>query len=346
MNPFDLLDRDAHQLKIHLINALKIGCGSALAIFIAMGFGLPGSASAGTITLLTLIAQTRKDTVLLILRRLVSYVFTVLICWIVFQTVADTYIAYAFFLVIIVFLLEMLGWQSTLSVNAVIGAQFLVNQEFTFEFASYQLALLLIGISIALIFNLLQPDLTEKENLKLRLEKIECEMKEVVSEVAQSLLQKEKIHERREYLPKLHSDLLKSIEEASRFQKNSFKSEDKWFLPYFEMRLEQCLILEELYEHTRSISLNPQGTHAIVDYMDSLIEFISVHDEPGNKLTECLELKKDILAGKYRMESFESEAMLLFVIFDVEKFVELKIEFVTKLSKEQMDSYKKLKEIC
>lgn len=328
-----------HKLRINLISAVKIGLGSALAIFIAAGIGLPNPASAGTITLLTLIAQTRKDTVQLILRRLVSFVLTVLICWLVFPLITEMYLAYALFLIIIVFLMEVLGWQATLSVNAVIAAHFLLNKDFSVLFVSQQLALLIIGITIALVLNLIQPDLTEREHLKLKIDQVEKELQEVISEVADSLLSEEKAHTRRRKLPELHKDLLDSINTASRYQKNTYRKEDQWFLNYFEMRMAQCLLLEELYSHAGDVCRQTKAGNMVVSYMVSLIDFITEHDQPVLKYEEGQKIRRELIESFSETDNFENDSMLLFVMLDLQKFVELKKRFIESLSKSQLESY-------
>ena len=60
------------------IQVFKIGIGSALAILIAEWMGLSYATSAGIVTLLTL-QNTRKDTFHLALRRMTSFVVTMLL---------------------------------------------------------------------------------------------------------------------------------------------------------------------------------------------------------------------------------------------------------------------------
>ncbi len=235
--------------------------------------------------------------------------------------------------------MEVLGWQATLSVNAVIAAHFLLNKDFSVLFVSQQLALLIIGITIALMLNLIQPDLTEREHLKLKIDQVEKELQEVISEVADSLLSEEKAHTRRRKLPELHKDLLDSINTASRYQKNTYRKEDQWFLNYFEMRMAQCLLLEELYSHAGDVCRQTKAGNMVVSYMVSLIDFITEHDQPVLKYEEGQKIRRELIESFSETDNFENDSMLLFVMLDLQKFVELKKRFIESLSKSQLESY-------
>ena len=139
--------------KILLLSA-KIGIGASVAIYSAELLHLQYATSAGIITLLTLIT-TRWETFRLSFQRLLTYAVSVGICWIIFSIIPSMWIEYGVFLFLVVLMTEWLGWRSTLSVNAVIGTHFLTMQDFSVGFMVNELLLVVIGITIAIILNLL-----------------------------------------------------------------------------------------------------------------------------------------------------------------------------------------------
>ncbi len=111
-------------MKKNLLLAAKISLGSSMAIYIAQKLQLEYAVSAGTITLLTLMA-TKWETVKLSAFRLVMFAISVLIAWMAFIQFEIIWCAYGLFIFIIVFLCETMGWKATLSVNSVTGAAIL-----------------------------------------------------------------------------------------------------------------------------------------------------------------------------------------------------------------------------
>ena len=74
------------KIKKMLLLSAKIGLGVSVAIYIAQLMKLENAASAGTITLLTLIT-TRWDTFRLSLKRLIMFAVSVCLCWGIFSVV-------------------------------------------------------------------------------------------------------------------------------------------------------------------------------------------------------------------------------------------------------------------
>ena len=128
-----MIDKKRFKFRKALLLSAKIAVGSSLAIFIAQTLQLQNAMSAGIITLLTLVT-TKWETFKLSFLRLITYLFTIVICFMVFMIVPSTWVEFGIFLFIIVLVGEGMGWRSTLSVNAVIGTHFLLSQDFSYQF--------------------------------------------------------------------------------------------------------------------------------------------------------------------------------------------------------------------
>lgn len=332
--------REKRKLKMNLISSLKIGLGSALAIFIAVLFQLPNPSSAGTITLLTLIAQTRRDTIKLTWQRLVTFVLTVFLCACIVPLVKEVYLGYALFLIVDVFITEMLDWKATLSVNAVIAAHFVINRDFSAAFIGHELIVLCIGIGIALALNLIQPDLSEKDELLERMERIEKELSDVLHEVSGMLSGGKENETRSKTLPLLRDELSDAIQAAARYSQNSFQESNQWLTAYFEMRLAQCVLLHELYGRCASYCQASEAGQKAAAYIRSLADYIDVPELPQKQLEENQALQK-MIAGAYEKDgAFEANAMVLFAVLEMKEFVTLKYDFIESLSEPAKAGYR------
>ena len=147
------LVKEKRHLKRIFKKALKIGIGSGLAIAMAHFLGLKNEIFAGTITLLTILT-TKWETIKLTLYRAVTFVFSVLVCWLVFNHLGGGWAEYGVFLIVMILFCECMGWGATISVNAVIGAHFFTEADFSIGFITNEFLLLAIGVSIAVILSL------------------------------------------------------------------------------------------------------------------------------------------------------------------------------------------------
>lgn len=152
------------QVKRVLLQAIKIAVGSSVAIYLAHILGLEYEASAGSITLLTLVT-TKWETVKLSFYRMATFVLAVVLAALTFGHMTSSWLAYGIYVFLIVAISHSLGWASTISVNAVIGTHFLMTRDFSPDFIRNELLLVLIGVVIATILNLFYDYEGQKQDL-------------------------------------------------------------------------------------------------------------------------------------------------------------------------------------
>ncbi len=138
-------------LKIFL-RSLKIAVGSSLAIFVAQLLELQNAASAGIITLITIVT-TRWETVQLSYRRVITFFLSAVLACTIFQAVPWAWVDYGIYIFLMAAACQLLKWETTVSLNAVIGTHFLVSQDFSISFLLNELCLVLIGILFAIMLN-------------------------------------------------------------------------------------------------------------------------------------------------------------------------------------------------
>lgn len=135
------------------LQSLKIAVGSSLAIFVAELLALHNATSAGIITLITIVT-TRWETVQLSYRRVVTFFLSAMLACIIFQAVPWAWVDYGIYIFVMAVVCRLLKWETTISLNAVIGTHFLVSQDFSLAFILNEFSLVMIGILFAIVLNL------------------------------------------------------------------------------------------------------------------------------------------------------------------------------------------------
>ena len=323
-----------------LLLSAKIGVGASVAIYIAQALNLEYATSAGIITLLTLIT-TRWETFKLSLLRLVTYVVAVALCWTIFHFIPNMWIEYGVFLFCLVLLGEVMGWRSTLSVNAVIGTHFLTTQNFTVEFLINELLLVVIGIVIAILLNLIHINNAQENGIIQSMRHVEHQMKLILSELASYLSNQSSGDSVWEDLIKLERELDEYLELAYEYQNNTFHSHPEYYINYFEMRMKQCGALHNLHSEMRRMRNMPKQAHIVADFITDITEYVTEMNDPKKQIEELegllTELRNEPLPKTH--EEFESRAELYHVLMDMEEFLLYKKRFVEEIDETQFRVY-------
>ena len=148
-----------------------------------MQLNLEFATSAGTITLLTIVT-TKWETLKLSGFRILTFLISVFLSWIFFRNIQSDWLAYGLFTFLIVAILEWLGWKATISVNSVIGTHFLTTHDFGFHSIVNEFMLVMIGISLAILLNLIQDNGGQKTRIIRNMRYAESELKRILEKLA------------------------------------------------------------------------------------------------------------------------------------------------------------------
>ena len=327
------------QLLKPLMLACKIGLGSAFAVFIADFLGLPSAVAAGTITLLTLL-NTKWDTVRLIIQRFISFFIAVGLCYVFFTYVENHYIAFGLYLFFIVFITEMLKWGSTLSVNALIGMHFMLQQTINLDFILTEFGLLVIGVLVAFVLNLFNNYSFTRKHLYRCMAHTDKQMQNLLIDVSRYLRQEPHIHPWRQ-ISSLKHGIQAFRKEAQEYQDDTFSSAPQCFIDFFDMRLNQLSLIEMLHYEIRFSRKMPDQAEIIADYIEYLAGFVVDHNDPQAQLDRLNELKEDMKAN-YHFSSrteFEDRALLYHIVIVLEEFLKLKSEFLKNMTGEEEELF-------
>ena len=160
---------------------MKVGIGSAIAIIVAETLGLMYSPSAGIITLLT-VQNTRKETLLIASKRIVSFLMAVIISYIMFGSLGYNAWVFGGFVLVFVALSYLFDLKDGISMNAVLMTHFLIEKRVDWQIFVNEAMILGIGMGIGIVINLIMPNYKKKIMFKQHL--LEEEMKKILKSMA------------------------------------------------------------------------------------------------------------------------------------------------------------------
>ncbi len=312
---------DIHRRKRIALKVLKIAVGSSMAVVVAQFFNLQYATSAGIIALLT-VQDTRRDTIQLTAERLLSFLLAVALIFVCFHyTGRLEWVNYGFYIFLMVTACYSIGWQNTISVNAV------MSPDYSLGFAFNELSLVLIGTGMALAMNWKMPS-----NLKVireDIKKVEDDMQTVLLELAKYLERAQSGDPVWLDLDQLEAYIHSALERAYEHAYNTMLEEDLYYVEYMEMRLQQCVMLQTLRSRVQKIREMPKQSELISSYLGYVAYYVhekNIPDQQIKELERVFRRMEEEPLPKTR-EEFESRAILYHVMMDLEEFLFVKQRF-------------------
>lgn len=328
------------KLRKLLLQAIKAAIGSSAAIYIAESLNLQFAASAGSIAFLTVIT-TKWETLKLSLFRMITFVISIiLIGGIMFFTDND-WGTYGVFLFLIVIICELLGWLSTVSVNAVIGTHFLTMMEFNKQIIWNEFLLVLIGISVSIFLNLFHANDSQKKDLIRNMRFTENHLQKILENLAIYLLNKTTKPDVWDSIDYLENQIQIFTEEAHEYQSNTFHSHPEYYIDYFEMRMSQCNVLYSLHYEMEKIREIPREASIVAEYILYMANYVTELNVPViqiKRLKEIFQVMREEPLPISR-EEFENRAILYHILMDLEDFLLFKKRFVEELNEVKLKRY-------
>ena len=321
------------------LQVFKIGIGSALAIFIAELMDLSYATSAGIVTLLT-IQNTRKDTLQLAVRRIVSFAVTMCIALVCVNFIPIDAISFGIYMLLLVGISYYFNWNAAISVNAVIGTHIIfVEQKLTWDLLWNEAAIVLIGIVIAVLFNLRMP--SKEGELQMDIAHIDAYMDENLHSIADHLCNHSKLNKDRRHLNALLEHISKAIDKAYANRNNTLRSHSDYYIHYLELRKEQCEILLHVYYIVAHHDFVVEESKEIAELMREVAEHLYVQKEIGAIRTKIQKASDAIIHGEMPAthHEFESKAVLYQLLSEIREFLWHQEIFVKNVTEEQILAY-------
>ena len=324
----------------NLLLAVKIGVGSSIAVFLARALHLEYAVSAGTVTLLTLMTS-RWETMRLAAARLVTFAATIPVSWFFATHIDSIWVSYGLALMIVVFFAEALGWRATISVNAVVVAHFLTDENFSAAAIWNEFQLVLIGVLLALALNLFYGNSHYKKRIVSDMRGTERRLQMILRDLAAYLAGEEPGESVWDKICQLKEDIDGYRKNADEYQSNTFQSNPEYYIDYFEMRWKQCSILRNLYQELEHIRALPTQAGVISDYLFYLSDYMLELNVPARQIERLHEILGEVKSQELPRseEEFENRAMLYHILMDIDDFLGFKADFVSSLSPSQLKQY-------
>jgi uncharacterized membrane protein YgaE (UPF0421/DUF939 family) len=301
---------------------IKTAIGTAIAILIAQQLGLQFYASAGIITILC-IQVTRKKSLQTAWHRVLACLLGLVVGFLFFLAFGYQPLTIMLFILVFIPLTVRFGIQDGFVTSMVVMLHLYSMQRVDLEVVRNELALLFIGVGVALLANLYMPSM-EKELRRLQ-ELVERNFAVIFKEFCYYLRNGESSWDGKEMI-ETASLLEQAIHLASRNVENRFGRQEDTYYQYFVMREKQFELLERMLPIVSSLHLQvPQG-HQIADFLEELSNAI----HPGNTayifLDKLREMREEIqkTALPETREEFEIRASLFYLLREIEQYLFIK----------------------
>ena len=310
-----------------LHTAIKMTLVGVITSLIARAIGLEYWLTAGIVAILS-ISMTKKDSLMSSLRRLIDAIFGLMLATLMFIAFGYTFVVFSVFIFIFTFVSFKLKIHEGIVLSLVLVSHLLMEEKFDFNMIGNELAILFIAIGIAMFFNVIYPQNTEKV-LDKHVESTDQLIRDHLFMLSILLKDPDYHEEYYRHYAVLDKKIAKTIDEVELVDKDLLFSNDHSYLAYFHMRKEQSSYLRHMYEHALKIKTLHPFALEISDFIKILASDIGLYDRATGQLRRL-----DLLLQRYKTstlpvtrEEFELRASLYQILNEIESFLMVKVEF-------------------
>lgn len=305
---------------------LKTAIGSALAIIIAKWFGLQYATAAGIITILS-VGKTRKKSMKIMLKRIISTLLALLISLVLFNIFGFKEIVFGAFLLIFIPLAVKFNVEEGIVVSSVLVTHLLTEKSTSLFWIINEIALMLVGVIVALIVNLYMPNTEDK--IKEYQMYIEEHMKEILLKMSFTMKDGKKCFVNNVLLEELENVLEKGRKLTYINLNNNIVQEDKYYVRYMNMRKNQVESIKYMLNHFKEDFSRYEQALIMANFIEKVANSIYENNTAENLLEDLDKLREDFRKMELpkTREEFEIRASLFQFLNDMEQFLRIKNDF-------------------
>jgi uncharacterized membrane protein YgaE (UPF0421/DUF939 family) len=309
---------------------LKTGIGATLAISIAMTFGLKYGTAAGVITILS-IQNTKRQSIRLAIQRMGACILALFLSTVLFKTLGFNSMVFGVFLMLFISLASTFKLNEGIVVSSVLVTHLLVEKTVTTALIVNEVALMTIGIGVALLLNLYMPSIEKK--IKEDQVYIEDHIREILCHMSVALRQCAVSVKEEALFSNLESRLSIGRKRAYRNLNNTLFSDSSYYVKYMDMRVQQLHALNNMRKHFERFSISYTQSMMIADFTLRVSESIHEYNTAEGLLKSLKLLRESFITMELpkTREEFENRAMLYQFLNDFEQFLLIKNEFKKEL---------------
>ena len=296
---------------------VKTAIGAMIALSIAQLIGLQNASTAAVITLLS-VQSTQRKSILIAWRRLLACLIGMGLAILIFEGCAYTPVAVGLLLFIYVPLMAKFGLQDGIVPGFVIVMQLYMSYSITQELLINQLCIVLIGIIVALLFNLYMPSV-EGEIQKITQE-LDHNFELIFLQFSRFIRKRERVWND-EYIIRTKKLLETGIDLARRSEENSFFKRESFYLTHFTKRQQQFQLVERMVPLIINLPTAFEQNDMIADLVEEFAANLKESDQMLEKL-HALRHKFESMDLPKTREEFETRAALLILLNKIEQFIE------------------------
>ncbi|MGG2095548.1 aromatic acid exporter family protein [Bacillus sp. S13(2024)] len=307
---------------------VKTAAGTALAVWIAQFFHLEFYSTAGILVILC-VQNTKRKSLEVSIHRFLACLLSMVFAFFIFESIGYTPLALGLLLLLFIPTAVMLKIQEGIVTSSVIVMHLFSLQKITWLIVGNEIAILTVGISVALLINLYMPSV--ESELKEYQQKVESNFKTILFEMAAYLRNRDSVWNGKELIET--EELLEKAKDLS-FKKleNQFMREDDYYYRYFQMRQQQYEILERIMPLAASLSWSYEQAGMVADVIENIGTAISPESTGVislRQLQEMREIFREMPLPKTR-EEFETRAKLFQLVYEIEQYLLIKSRFKGK----------------
>lgn len=306
--------------------AFKMALSATIAVIISNYLGLQFGVTSGIIAILS-IQDTKREALLVAGKRIVACAAAIWLSFILYLLLGNNPIVFGVFLLIFIPITTALKMEEGMVVGSVLSTHLLTNTNINVSWIINEAQLTVIGIGVAMMFNLYTVSL--EEHFEKNKDRIEDCYRAILSDMAVSLVpQSVPIYEQK-ILLEVEELVNKSKVIAQIINNNHLFRKNNYYINYIDMRIKQLEAMKRMKRHFSRFYMTYEQTKILSEFTNSVA--INLHED-----NDCVELigKLSLLRKDYaNMElpknrnEFENRALLFQFLNDLEDFLFVKKEF-------------------
>lgn len=323
--------------KFDLLLNVQIAIAFSLSIIFSQFFNLENSITAGVVTLLS-IQITKKQTIVIAIKRVFGFFLMLALILIFFNFIGYNLYSFGLFVFVFAILNSFFNISVGLAPNVVMAGHFYVKMSTEFNFIINELAIYLIGLTMAIAVNLIIP-ITKKDSNTDR-NKLDNHVKKLLLYISdllkQSYMINSKVIDREIYQMyidkeiKIINEFINDLEiRTIRNFENTLFNNDVYDIEYLQMRKKQINILTKIYFESKRLDSNFEQTHVISEFILEIIDDFDEQNTVVGLITKAKLLISEFKSNdlpKTRNE-FENRAILYVIMKDLIEFLREKYIF-------------------
>ncbi|MBE6072805.1 MAG: aromatic acid exporter family protein [Clostridium butyricum] len=306
--------------------SFKMALSATISVLISNYIGLEFGVTSGIISILS-IQDTKKESVIVGVKRFFAATIAILLSFLLYVFLGNNPVIFGGFLLIFIPITIKFKIQDGMVVGAVLSTHLLISTNINMHWIINELVLTIIGISIAMMFNLYTASL--EDDFEKNKHKIEEQYKLILLNLSESLIT--------QAVPKDEEKIFGFVEKliyetkimSQRISNNYFFRNQDYYLCYIDMRMAQFDTLKRMKKHFSRFYMTYEQTKLLSEFTHKVA--INIYAD-----NDCIELIRQLtlLREEYRImelpknrEEFENRALLFQFLNDLEDFLIIKKEF-------------------